>query len=79
MAAYANGLNGIQVRLEALGSTTTNFITGTMGGYYWTGGNTQLAVDVPPSPPPPCVCGEITNPLWEHSPEECTWKEDARA
>lgn len=75
MAAFTDGLHGIQVRLDALANTTMTFAATTAGGadgtHYWTGGNTTLTV---PPPPPPCVCGDRDDSYWEHSPEECTWR-----
>jgi hypothetical protein len=69
LATYADGLNGIQVRLDAIGNAATAFATNTT--LYWGGGSTTLTVRAPET----CACGQPRDDLWEHSPEECTWRE----
>ncbi len=78
MAPVTINVNGVNARLAELGSavrTMGNAFTITNGHFV---GNATMTVRVPhvPPPPPPCACGQDGDRHWEHTPEECTWKED---
>jgi hypothetical protein len=76
MATYADGLNGIQVRLDALRLDAPANTAANITGNLWTAANTVSynAGGIAP-PPPTCACGQPRDDFWVHAVEECTWRE----
>lgn len=78
MAPNSVDVNGVNARLAELGNavrTMGNAFTITNGHFVNIGTTTVTMSPINPPPPPPCACGNKSDTYWEHSPEECTWRE----